>query len=34
LAPTSLLWEMLGEHGLRSHLVNWFATQGEQHLDT
>jgi tetratricopeptide (TPR) repeat protein len=27
------LWEMLGEHGLRSHLVNWFATQGEQHLD-
>ncbi|MDB4143725.1 alkaline phosphatase family protein [Akkermansiaceae bacterium] len=27
------LWEMLGEKGLRSHLVSWFATQGEQDLD-
>jgi len=27
------LWEMLGERGLRSHVVSWFATQGEQHLD-
>ncbi len=26
------VWEMLGEHGLRSHLVSWFATQGEQDL--
>ncbi len=25
------VWEMLGEHGLRSHVVSWFATQGEQH---
>jgi len=24
------LWEMLGEHGLKSHLVSWFATQGER----
>ncbi|MGJ8697526.1 MAG: alkaline phosphatase family protein [Verrucomicrobiaceae bacterium] len=27
------IWEMLGEHGKRSHLVSWFATQGEQNLD-
>ena len=27
------LWEMLGEHGLRSHVVSWFATQGEQGLN-
>ena len=27
------LWEMLGERGLRSHVVSWFATQGEQGLD-
>jgi len=27
------LWEMLGEHGKRSHVVSWFATQGEQDLD-
>ena len=27
------LWEMLGEHGLRSHVVSWFATQGERDLD-
>jgi predicted AlkP superfamily phosphohydrolase/phosphomutase len=26
-------WEMLGEHGLRSHVVSWFATQGERDLD-
>lgn len=26
------VWEMLGGHGLRSHLVSWFATQGEQDL--
>ena len=25
------VWEMLGEHGLKSHVVSWFATQGEQH---
>ena len=24
------LWEMLGEHGLRSHIISWFATQGER----
>ena len=24
------VWEMLGERGLRSHVVSWFATQGEQ----
>lgn len=24
------LWEMLGEMGLKSHVVGWFATQGEQ----
>jgi len=24
------VWEMLGEHGLKSHVVSWFATQGEQ----
>lgn len=27
------LWEMLGEKQLRSHIVSWFATQGEQDLD-
>jgi predicted AlkP superfamily phosphohydrolase/phosphomutase/tetratricopeptide (TPR) repeat protein len=27
------VWEMLGEHGLRSHVVSWFATQGERDLD-
>ncbi|MGJ8657024.1 MAG: alkaline phosphatase family protein [Akkermansiaceae bacterium] len=27
------LWEMLGEKDLRSHVVSWFATQGEQKLD-
>ena len=27
------LWEILGEHGLRSHVVSWFATQGERDLD-
>ena len=27
------VWEMLGEKGLRSHIVSWFATQGEQDLD-
>ena len=27
------LWEMLGDKGLRSHIVSWFATQGEQNLD-
>ena len=27
------IWEMLGERGLRSHIVSWFATQGEQHLN-
>lgn len=25
------VWEMLGERGLKSHVVSWFATQGEQH---
>ncbi len=24
------VWEMLGERGLKSHVVSWFATQGEQ----
>jgi predicted AlkP superfamily phosphohydrolase/phosphomutase/tetratricopeptide (TPR) repeat protein len=27
------IWEMLGEKGLRSHVVSWFATQGEQNLN-
>ncbi len=27
------LWEMLGERGLRSHVVSWFATHGERDLD-
>jgi len=27
------IWEMLGERGLRSHVVSWFATQGEQDLN-
>lgn len=26
------VWEMLGERGLRSHIVSWFATQGERDL--
>lgn len=26
------IWEMLGERGLRSNVVGWFATQGEQNL--
>ena len=25
------VWEMLEEQGLKSHVVSWFATQGEQH---
>lgn len=24
------LWQMLGEHGLKSNVVSWFATQGER----
>ena len=27
------LWEMLGERGLRSHVVSWFATHGERDLN-
>jgi predicted AlkP superfamily phosphohydrolase/phosphomutase/tetratricopeptide (TPR) repeat protein len=27
------LWEILGERGLRSHVVGWFATQGERDLN-
>ena len=27
------IWEMLGGKGLRSHVVGWFATQGEQDLN-
>ena len=27
------VWEMLGEHDLKSHVVSWFATQGEQNLN-
>jgi len=27
------VWEILGERGLRSHVVSWFATQGERDLD-
>lgn len=27
------LWEMLGERGLKSHVVGWFATQGERDLN-
>jgi len=27
------LWEILGERGLRSHVVSWFATHGERDLD-
>jgi predicted AlkP superfamily phosphohydrolase/phosphomutase/tetratricopeptide (TPR) repeat protein len=27
------VWEILGEKNLRSHVVSWFATQGEQDLD-
>ena len=26
------LWEMLAERGLKSHIVSWFATQGEQNI--
>jgi predicted AlkP superfamily phosphohydrolase/phosphomutase/tetratricopeptide (TPR) repeat protein len=26
------VWEILGERGLRSHVVSWFATQGERDL--
>jgi predicted AlkP superfamily phosphohydrolase/phosphomutase/tetratricopeptide (TPR) repeat protein len=25
------VWEILGERGLKSHVVGWFATQGERH---
>lgn len=28
-----VLWEMLGERGLKSHVVGWFATQGERDLN-
>ena len=27
------LWEILGERGLKSHVVSWFATHGERDLD-
>ncbi len=27
------VWEMLGEKGLKCHVVSWFATQGEQNLN-
>ncbi len=27
------LWEILGERGLKSHVVGWFATQGERDLN-
>ena len=27
------IWEILGERGLKSHVVGWFATQGEQDLN-
>lgn len=27
------VWEMLGEKGLKSHVVGWFATQGERDLN-
>ena len=27
------VWEMLGERGLKSHVVGWFATQGERDLN-
>ncbi|MEO7100485.1 MAG: tetratricopeptide repeat protein [Luteolibacter sp.] len=27
------IWEMLGEKGLKSHVVGWFATQGEKDLN-
>ena len=26
------VWEMLAEKGLKSHIVSWFATQGEQNI--
>lgn len=29
----SAVWEMLGETGLKSHVVGWFATQGEKDLN-
>ncbi|WP_265594822.1 alkaline phosphatase family protein [Haloferula sp. BvORR071] len=28
-----VLWEMLGERGLKNHVVGWFATQGERDLN-
>jgi len=27
------VWEILGERGFRSHVIGWFATQGEEHID-
>ena len=27
------VWEILGDHGLRSHVVSWFATHGERDLN-
>lgn len=27
------LWEILGDRGLRSHVISWFATHGERDLD-
>lgn len=27
------IWEMLGERGLKSHVIGWFATQGERDLN-
>ena len=27
------LWEMLGDRGLRSHVISWFASHGERDLD-
>lgn len=27
------VWEILGSHGLRSHVISWFATHGEQGLN-
>ncbi len=27
------VWEILGERGLRSHVISWFATHGERDLD-
>jgi predicted AlkP superfamily phosphohydrolase/phosphomutase/tetratricopeptide (TPR) repeat protein len=28
----STLWEMLAQRGLKSHIVSWFATQGERNI--